>query len=657
MGIHSFTKSTNDDDDTNNGGGGGGMGGAPPLSALTGGNGGDPTDMLINYNERFKTANPAMFRDGLVTQTISVLSSKMKPNALLIGGAGVGKTCIVEEIARLIATNNPAIPKQLHNHTVWELPLSNLVAGSGMVGALEEKMAELIDYLSDPSNKAILFIDEIHQLVKSPGGHSMDPTYQKVSQILKPALARGDVRVIGATTNTESRGFDHDPAFQRRFSTLIVDELTREQTVEVLKVARGPLVQHYLNLVTVTDDVLHDAAVTADETSLASSHRPDNALTLLDRTMADVLVRHQSSIARAQANGDQALVQTLQAITALPINEKRLRDVAMRLATGMAEKPSFDESDLRQKLSRLKGQDTVLDGLVENLVRDQLSVFPRTKPTAWMLAGPSGVGKTEATKIIAEVLTNQEPIMLNMGEYHAKYDTTKILGAPPGYVGSDSSRELPFDVLASNPYRVILLDEFEKASDEVKRLFLTALDEGWMQMASGKRIDLTKATIIATTNAAREILGKRQSMGFTIESGPRALSHQEMVKTLQEAFPPELLGRFSSIVGFAPIDRDVYREIVVSLYERERSRLLTENKRVGQRLTQDIHPGVLDVIVAGSFLADQGARPAYQEVRRHIENQIMAPAPSLPNAAVVDDDPAAWQGPGGVMDDANAPVS
>lgn len=647
MGIHSFTKNNDDDDDGTGGGNvGGGFG---PMSALTG-SGGDPTDMLIDYNTRFKAANPALFRDGLVTQTISVLSSKMKPNALLIGGAGVGKTCIVEEIARLIANGDPSIPAQLQGHTIWELPLSNIVAGSGMVGALEEKMAELIDYLSDASNKAILFIDEIHQLVKSPGGQSMDPTYQKISQILKPALARGDVRVIGATTNTESRGFDHDPAFQRRFSTLIVDELTREQTIEVLKVARGPLVQHYLNKITVTDEALHDAAVIADETSLASSHRPDNALTLLDRTMADVHVRHQASISRAQARNDQATLSALQAVTSLPVNDRRLREVAMRLATGMAEKPSFDKDQLRQKLSRLKGQDDVLDGLVENLVRDQLSVFPRTKPTAWMFAGPSGVGKTEATKIIAEGLTNEEPIMLNMGEYHNKHDTAKILGSPPGYVGSDSSRELPFDSLASNPYRVILLDEFEKASDEVKRLFLTALDEGWMQMASGKKIDFTKATIIATTNAAREILGKRQSIGFTTESGPSVVSHQEMVKALQEAFPPELLGRFSSIVGFAPIDRDVYRDIVEASYERERSRLLEENKRMGQRLTATIDPDVLRDIVRDSFLADQGARPAFQEVRRHIENQLMAPVSSLPQTAVNDDDSALGQSPGAPAD-------
>lgn len=628
MGFHHLTNNNDDDDDI----GGQGPGGppAPPMSSIPNGSTSDVTEMLIDYNDRFRTAAPAMFRDALVTQTMSVLSSKNKPNPLLIGGAGVGKTRIVEEIARLIACDDPAIPPNLKGCTVWELPLSNLVAGAGIVGALEERMTALVDFLADKKSKAVLFIDEIHQLVKSAGGSNTDPTYQKVSQILKPALARGDIRVIGATTNTESRGFDHDPAFQRRFSSLIVDELTREQTVEVLKSARPGFIQHHNGKVAVSDDALVAASVIADETSLASAHRPDSALTLLDRTMADVMVRHHTAIGHAAQANDQTTLQALQSLTTIPVGQRQLRDVAMRLATGMAQKPEFDEAVMRADLSRLKGQDTVLDELIDALGREQLNVFPRMQPTAWMFAGPSGVGKTEATKIIAEALTGQEPIMLNMGEYHNKHDTAKILGSPPGYIGSDSNRELPFDPLASNPYRVILLDEFEKASDEVKRLFLTALDEGWMQMASGKKIDMTKATVIATTNAARETLGKRQSMGFTIESGPKELTRQELVSALQDAFPPELLGRFTSIVGFSPIEKDVYSEIIESYYEQQRDRLLKDNPRTGRRLPQKIDPSQLKRIVDRSYLPDQGARPAQREVRRHIEDILLQPQSSLP---------------------------
>lgn len=628
MGLTDFTNSN--DDDTNAGGGGGGptIPGLPSFPGMTGVTGDldDIKEMLIDYNERFKNATPALFRDALVAQTISVLIGKSKPNPLLLGPAGVGKTRIAEEIARLIANQSALIPSQLSKSTVFELPLSNLVAGAGVVGQLEQRLAQLVDFASDKANDAILFIDEIHLLQDS-----RDPVYKKVAQILKPALARGDMRVIGATTMNEAKSFDDDPAFQRRFSRLVVDELTREQTVEVLLAARASYVAHYKNKVTISDDVLTKLAVIADENSRASSHRPDNALTLLDRAMADSVVAQNTAIAQATAANNSVAVQALQGLGTIKLSEAKLRSVAVRLMTGLATKEPFDETRVLAELDRIKGQADIVDDLIDALRRDDLGAFPRTRPLAWMFAGPSGVGKTEVAKIIAKELTNQPPIMLNMGEYHAEHDASRLIGAGPGYVGSDSDKELPFDTLESNPYRVILLDEIEKAHKVIHRLFLTALDEGWMRMANGKVVDFSKTIIIATTNAAREAMGKNPT-GFSISAQPHRLSRQDLTKELQREFDAEFLGRFSKLIAFSSLPKETYKEILVASYTRERARIAESDPVTAALIPEPIDPDVLDQTVTETYLVDQGARPAEQAARRLIEDAVIAAR--YPTAAV-----------------------
>lgn len=634
MALSNYT--SGNDDDTNggaaNGPGAPQIPGLPSMAAVTGSLS-DVTEMLINYNTRFAAATPAMFRDGVIAQTISVLIGKSKPNPLLVGPAGVGKTRIVEDIARAIAVSDPMIPRQLAGATIYELPLSNLVAGAGIVGQLEERLAGVVDFATNSDNNAILFVDEIHLLQDSK-----DPIYKKVAQILKPALARGDMRLIGATTMNEARAFDDDPAFQRRFTRLVVDELTREQATDVLFSALPSFVTHYRNKVGVSDDVLRKLVVIADENSRASAHRPDNALTLLDRAMADTIVGHNGAIARMEAAGDTVAAQALRSIAVLPLSEAKVRSVAVRLMTGLATKEAFDEQRVLEQLERIKGQEEIVDEVIDALRRDDLAAFPRTRPMAWMFAGPSGVGKTEAVKIIAQELTNQKPIMLNMGEFAHEHDTSRLIGAGPGYVGSQSDRELPFDSLESNPYRVILLDEIEKAHRVVHRLLLTALDEGWMRMASGKVIDLSKTIIIATTNAGREVTS-RPAMGFSAQIGIRKLSRQELTKALQQHFDPEFLGRFSKLIAFAPLSRETYREILVASYERERLRIEQSDPVTAGHIPVPIDEDTLARVVEETFLADQGARPAEQAARRLIEDAILAARfPSVPAAVAMDED-------------------
>lgn len=610
----------------------GGAGGLPPIpmGGMTK-QGADPTEIMINYNERFKDADPAQFREQLIALTMSVLISRSKPNPLLGGSAGVGKTRIVEEIARLIANGSPAVPPQLAKSTIWELPLSSIVAGGGIVGEIEERMVNIIEFASDPANDAILFIDEIHLL------QSRDSTYTKIAQILKPALARGDMRLIGATTGQESRKLDDDPAFARRFSSIIVSELTREQTVEVLHTARDSFQDHYRHQVILSDDLLVKIATIADENSKASARRPDNALTLLDRAMGDTIVRHSQAIAEAETNGDTVLATTLKSAIPLSLSETAVKRVAVKLMTGMPTKQTFSEASIRASLSRLKGQDQILNDLIDALRRDDLSAFPRRQPLAWMLAGPSGVGKTEATKAISEALTGQPPIMLNMAEYDTRWSASKLLGSPPGYVGSESNRELPFDTLESNPYRVILLDEVEKADRSIHQLLLSALDEGQLRMASGKIVDFSKAVFIATTNAARESMG-RTPLGFSASNGPKVMSRQELVKALQDHFAAEFLGRFTKLVAFHPITKSVYREILIDYYEDERARIIADNPRRAAQLPVSLDATMLDEIVEDTYLVDQGARPARVAGRKLIEDLLLAPVNKFPAPVATNDD-------------------
>lgn len=622
MGLSNFTQGNDDDaNGTGNGGnpaGGLGMGGpAGPASQ----DDDAVKELLVDYNEKFKTADPTLFRDTLIEQTLATLISKNKPNALLKGSAGVGKTKIVEDIARRIALGDSRIPDLLKDRTVYELPITNLVAGSGIVGALEEKVQAVVEFASNPKNKAILFIDEIHQITGGSSSHG-DPTSRKISQILKPALARGRMSVIGATTSNESRAFDEDPAFARRFTPLIVDELTVEQTLAVLGTVRPGLVAHYRHQIAVPDDVLAETVKIAEANSKASAHRPDSAITLLDRSMADRVLEQKKLIAQAEAAGDQALVATLRSIPQVPLTATRVLDVAKRLMTGNAQRPDFDAATLRATLlGRLRGQDEVLEKVADRVAREELGLFPTKTPLTCLFAGTSGSGKTETAKILAEQMTGQEPIILNMTEYHTPSSTSKIIGAPPGYVGSDSNQELPFDTLESNPHRVILLDEFEKADKAVQRLFLSAFDEGYIRNAHGKMLDFSKAVVIVTTNAARESLD-RKSAGFS--TGTVELTNRSLNKALAEHFDAELLGRFSLIVGFNPIDEDTFRQIMAADYERQLARIVDAKPRLAASLPAAMPDDELRALAETVYVDTQGARPAGKAVRSWIEDRLMA---------------------------------
>lgn len=611
MGLSNFTP-------TDIGGGSGNSGGPSiPLSALlnpplTGGS--DINDMLINYNETYKSATPALFRDEIVTQTMSIISSSRKPNALLVGPAGVGKTAIVEEIARRIANKEASVPPQLANTTIYELPIATLVAGAGIVGDLENRITEIIKFAQDANNDALLFIDEIHLIADSN-----NTTYAKIAQILKPAMARGYIRVIAATTMGEAKKLDDDPAFKRRFSSVIVDELTREQTRQILDIVLPGMLGHYQNKVTVAPDVLDEIVMTADRL-MSTGHRPDTAITLLDRALSHSVISHHAAIQEALASGNTTSAQMLQQITHIPLTAKRLNTIAMLLVTGQSQPPHLDVTALQTELSRLRGQEEVLPRIVNALRRRELNIFPSTRPTSWLFAGASGVGKSETATIISSMVTGQKPIILNMAEYHDSASINRIIGSPTGYVGSDSAKERPFDTLASNPYRVIVLDEFEKADMSVQRLFLSALDTGEIQMANGPAVDLSRCIVIATTNAGRQKLSGSQ-MGFGDHK--HSMSKQSLTKELQKSFDAELLGRFDDLIAFMPLGADDYAQILRDEYDRQVKRICAERPDLS---FDPIDDDTIARLVDETWLVDQGARPAIRAIRALIEDMLLAQA-------------------------------
>lgn len=612
MGLSNFTP-------TDIGGGSNSGSGGPniPLSSLlnptlTGGS--DINDMLINYNETYKSATPALFRDEIVTQTMSIISSSRKPNALLVGPAGVGKTAIVEEIARRIANKEASVPPQLANTTIYELPIATLVAGAGVVGDLENRITEIIKFAQDANNDALLFIDEIHLIADSN-----NTTYAKIAQILKPAMARGYIRVIAATTMGEAKKLDDDPAFKRRFSSVIVDELTREQTRDILDIVLPGMLGHYQNKVTVAPDVLDEIVMTADRL-MSTGHRPDTAITLLDRALSHSVISHHAAIQEALASGNTTSAQMLQQITHIPLTAKRLNTIAMLLVTGQSQPPHLDVTALQTELSRLRGQEEVLPRIVDALRRRELNIFPSTRPTSWLFAGASGVGKSETATIISQMVTGQKPIILNMAEYHDSASINRIIGSPTGYVGSDSAKERPFDTLASNPYRVIVLDEFEKADMSVQRLFLSALDTGEIQMANGPAVDLSRCIVIATTNAGRQKLSGSQ-MGFGDHK--HSMSKQSLTKELQKSFDAELLGRFDDLIAFMPLGADDYAQILRDEYDRQVKRICAERSDLS---FDPIDDDTIARLVDETWLVDQGARPAIRAIRALIEDMLLAQA-------------------------------
>ena len=557
---------------------------------------------LIDYNAKFKTATPVSFRESIISEVYAVLLADKKPNALLVGPAGVGKTAVVQEIARQLANNDPIIPDSLKDMRIYELPLSSLVAGGSLVGQIEERAKNILEFAMKAKNHAILFIDEIHQLEGS------DTTYSKVAQILKPALARGDLHVIGATTTQESRDLMRDPAFNRRFSNITVDELTKEQEVIILQNALPRLLKHYNYAVDIQDNLLQNIVDISDNILRPKTHRPDSGLTLLDRAFGEAIVNKKQQLIKMQNN--PAVLQVLKSDPKAHVNLNSLNKIAQKIVTGNSVKPNITKEELQANLSPVLGQDSAIKEITSSILIHQLGLFDNTKPFSFLLMGPSGVGKTMVSNIISETFTKTKPITLNLTEYNSSASINRIIGSPAGYVGSDSHQELPFDSLESNPYQVILLDEFEKADPAVQRLFMRVLDEGKLQLANNHVIDFSKTIIFATTNASHT----RTSMSTIGFEGSNAKPSDK----LKNDFDTELLNRFSRIVEFNSIDKESFKNIMQAEYAKLYPKLSKITINAKAKLSTEILDSLADKYYDASF----GARPVKHALESYVQSLL-----------------------------------
>ena len=634
--IHDFSKGGSQDpngngsggSNNNNSSGSGGQGFNIPLGQLPTGNA--STDIgvdnlpLINYNEKAKEGkfSKALFRDDEIKKLVAILRSKKKPNGLLVGDAGVGKTQIVEELANGIVQNDPIISSLLKDKVIYELPISQLVAGKSYVGQLEQSINEVIDFASNPENNAILFIDEIHQLMSG-----RDSTSEKIAQILKPALGRGDLRVIGATTTSEATTFLSDPAFNRRFGRVVIPELTPEQTIEVIKSIRPEFQKHHD--IILPDNIIDQAIVLGDEYRQAGSHRPDSTITLIDRAMSEAKIERKALELKAKT--DPVLKSFIQQNPIPILDVKQLKRSGMELASGDSKYSDNQVDRLRYNLdNKIIGQDEAKDQLVNAVQRQQLNLVRRKRPISFLFAGLTGTGKTEMARQLADAMfgSRDNMIYINMSEYSSEASLTRITGSSDGYIGSDSKRELPFDSLESRPYQIVLLDEFEKAAQNVQRFFMQALDNGLVQNNRGTDMDFSRTIMIATTNAGVEHLSQK-TVGFGNQGTlADSATSQDILTALQQSFDIELLNRFEHIVSFKSMLKEDYKKVLVVKYNSIIAEA-QENRQdlIFSPLSIDIDDAdkydFINQLTEESYQPDLNGRPAERTMSDYIENTLL----------------------------------
>jgi len=580
-------------------------------------------ECLVNMNEDAEKYRHALFREEHMYKLLSILTAKDKSNALIVGEAGVGKTNVVEELARwLTVDNNPIAKALLKGYTLYELPITSLIAGKSLVGELEETVDHVIQFASNPENKAILFIDEIHRLMDRNSSSE-----SKIAQMLKTALGRGKILAIGATTTQEATTFLKDPAFSRRWTKMVIPELTKQQTLEILKSNK----EHYQNYhnVYIPDHLLEKVINISDEYKPYGSHRPDSALTLLDRALSEEKVEFQRK-KNSDDDNLRLIAEQIEQTTQMPVlSESRIKKTAMELISIKNTNQTKVVDTLTERLTNnIIGQENVKKKLINTVERLTLNMIPSSKPRSFLFAGPSGTGKTEMAKQLAASLFGNEKdmIYLNMTEYSEPIALTRLIGSSDGYVGSDSKRELPFDSLESKPYQIVLLDEFEKAHPDIQRLFMQALDEGSFTTNRNKTVDFSRAIIIATTNAGIGEMSEK-TVGFGAPQKKEYNARQAM-SLMSKYFPIELLNRFQNIVFFDSISKPEYRQILAIKY----NQLIQSIQNNRQNLT--FTPEKIDInqlpsdeafeqLVEESYDPLLNGRPAERIMQKHIENKIL----------------------------------
>jgi ATP-dependent Clp protease ATP-binding subunit ClpC len=556
---------------------------------------------------------PFVGRRNELLQVIQTLARSMKNNPILVGEAGVGKTAIVEALAvRAVQGKDPQV---LAGKRIIELNLGALVGGTKYRGEFEERLTKVIEEVRSDSN-IIIFIDEIHNLVGTGRvGGSMD-----AANIMKPALTRGDIKCIGATTIGEYRRYiEADPAFERRFEKIIVDEPTRDEAIEILRGIRPKWERHFN--ITVGDKAL-EAAVDLSVRFDTDHYLPDKAVDLVDKAGSRVQVPFLSMVQKVKPDGAEAgAVLNDGGVTESTIAQV-LSDklgIPVEIVAGHLEGASSSRLlGLNAFLAkRIIGQKDAVDRVSRRILMAHAGVGRKGGPMAvFLFFGPTGVGKTELAKSLAEFLFGNQAnlIRLDMSEFMEEHSVSKLIGSPPGYVGYEEEGQLT-GKLRSKPYSIVLLDEVEKAHPRILDIFLQVFDEGRITDAKGRTVDAKNVIFIMTSNIQQ---GSAKKLGFVAErEGEQQITQADC---LREYFRPELLNRIDEQIVFRQLEEENVKEILRPMLE-EISVRLEEVHHVSLMISQDAE----DLLVREGYKQQFGVR----ELRRVVERFIQMPLSNL----------------------------
>ncbi|MBQ4815588.1 ATP-dependent Clp protease ATP-binding subunit [Bacillus pumilus] len=583
--------------------------------------------------------DPVIGRDEEVARVIEILNRRNKNNPVLIGEPGVGKTAIAEGLALKIASGD--VPNKLKNKQIYLLDVSSLVANTGIRGQFEERMKQLIKELQNRKN-IILFVDEIHLLVGAGSAEgSMD-----AGNILKPALARGELQLVGATTLKEYRQIEKDAALERRFQPVIVDEPTQVEAIEILKGIQDKYESYHG--ITYSDEAIQ-ACVQLSSRYIQDRHLPDKAIDLMDEAgskanlsidaasedeltnrLREIAAEKQAALKEEQYEKAAKLrdeEETIEARLQNKTNDKEhvvtAEDIQaiVEQKTGIPvgklqadEQTKMKEIDVRLK-ARVIGQEHAVEKVAKAVKRSRAGLKSKHRPTgSFLFVGPTGVGKTELSKTLAEELfgSREAIIRLDMSEYMEKHSVSKLIGSPPGYVGHDEAGQLT-EKVRRKPYSIILLDEIEKAHPDVQHMFLQIMEDGRLTDSQGRTVSFKDTVIIMTSNAGST--DKTVKVGFQSDQ-EEAIEEQSLIDSLSTYFKPEFLNRFDSIIQFDSLDRDDLVKIV-DLLLHELSEQLKE-----QNLTVHVTNKAKEKIAELGYHPAFGARPLRRTIQEHVEDQM-----------------------------------
>jgi ATP-dependent Clp protease ATP-binding subunit ClpA len=541
----------------------------------------------LNEMARQGRIDPLIGRAVEVERTVQILCRRRKNNPLFVGEAGVGKTAIAEGLAKKIVDGE--VPEILADAVIYSLDLGGLVAGTKYRGDFEKRLKAVLAQLKRQRH-AILFIDEIHTII---GAGSASGGVMDASNLIKPVLASGDLRCIGSTTYQEYRGiFEKDRALARRFQKIDVEEPSVEETFEILKGLKTRFEEHHQ--VTYTNPALRAAAELSNR-YINDRHLPDKAIDVIDEAGAHVQLKSPS---KRKKRIDVADVETIVA--------KMARIPSKKVSASDTESLRNLDRDLKMVVY---GQDAAIDALTSSIRMNRSGLGAEEKPIgSFLFTGPTGVGKTEVTRQLARIL-GMELLRFDMSEYMERHTVSRLIGAPPGYVGFDQGGLLTEEV-NKHPHAVLLLDEIEKAHPDVFNLLLQVMDHGTLTDNNGRKADFRNVVLVMTTNAGAEEAARR-SIGFTEQD-----HSTDGMEALKRFFSPEFRNRLDAVVQFGPLNEETIRSVVDKfVFELEQQ---LEEKKVS--LTID--PDARAWLAAKGYDPKMGARPMARVIQNHIKKPL-----------------------------------